>query len=82
MTKIKRGVGKCEKGHTGSFGYPTRPETPYSYCSQCGKEMVWQCPDCGEALPQDSAELGKARFCRECGSPYFGNREGGESEKP
>jgi hypothetical protein len=69
----ERGVGKGEENHPGSFGYPTRPEERYGYCSQCGKPMVWQCPACGAGLPEDSAELETARYCRECGAAYFEN---------
>jgi hypothetical protein len=72
-----KGIGKCEEGHAGSYGYPTRPEQPYKFCSQCGKRMVWKCPNCGAGLPEDSAELETARFCRDCGTAYF---ENGESE--
>lgn len=67
----ERGVGKCVEGHLGSYGYPTRPETSYPFCPQCGKPMVWECPGCGAPVPEDSEELTLARFCRECGSPYF-----------
>ena len=68
---VERGVGKCEESHTGSYGYPTRPEEPYDFCSQCGKPMVWGCSNCAAALPDDNNELIAARFCRECGTPYF-----------
>ena len=68
---IARGVGKCEEDHPGSYGYPTRPEEPYDFCSQCGKPMIWQCSGCEAPLPEDSTELATARFCRECGTPYF-----------
>ncbi|HUF52630.1 MAG TPA: DUF2321 domain-containing protein [Dehalococcoidia bacterium] len=73
MTEDKRAVGKCENDHAGSYGYPTRPEEPYDFCSQCGKEMVWHCPDCNDPLPQDVEELVLARFCRNCGTQYFSN---------
>lgn len=33
--------------------------------------MVWECSGCATPLPEDSAELPTARFCRECGAPYF-----------
>jgi len=68
---IARGVGKCEEDHPGSYGYPNRPEEHYEFCSQCGKPMVWECSSCATPLPDDSGELASARFCRECGSPYF-----------
>jgi len=68
---VERGVGKCEENHTGSYGYPTRPEEPYDFCSQCGKTMVWECPECRSRLPDDTNELIAARFCRDCGSSYF-----------
>ena len=70
-----RGVGKCEKNHVGSYGYPTRPEEPYSFCSQCGKPMAWACPECDAPLPDDANELMSAAFCRVCGTPYFNNPE-------
>jgi hypothetical protein len=70
-----RGLGKCSEDHLGSYGYATRPEEPYPFCPQCGKPMVWQCPSCGVAVPDDSDELLKAKFCRQCGANYF-------SEKP
>jgi hypothetical protein len=73
MKETNRGVGKCENDHTGSFGYPTRPEEPYDFCSQCGKEMVWQCAECLEPVPEDAEELAAARFCRKCGRAYFAN---------
>jgi len=76
---VERGVGKCEENHTGSFGYPTRPEEPYDFCSQCGKAMAWECPTCRSPLPYDTNELIAARFCRDCGSPYFPDSE--EAEK-
>ena len=62
-------VGVFRKG---SYGYPTRPDAPYPFCPQCGRPMVWACPKCGALLPEDSAELLAARFCRECGTGYFG----------
>jgi hypothetical protein len=68
---IARGVGKCEENHPGSYGYPTRPEEPYDFCSQCGKPMVWGCAKCSAPLPDDSAELEAARFCRDCVAAYF-----------
>lgn len=73
MTDENRAVGKCENDHPGSYGYPTRPEEPYDFCSQCGKDMVWACADCNDPLPQDADELVKAKFCRNCGTPYFSN---------
>lgn len=66
-----RGVGKCGNAHLGSYGFPTRPEEPYGFCPQCGDKMVWQCPSCEQPLPDDSTELETARFCRNCGTPYF-----------
>jgi len=71
MEEVKRGVGKCRNGHTGSYGYPTRPDEKYDYCSQCGKAMIWACPSCNEPVPEDPAELAEARFCRKCGNAYF-----------
>lgn len=68
----EQGVGKCAQDHLGSFGYPTRPDEPYGFCSQCGHRMVWQCEECGDPLPADTAELALARFCRKCGHSYFG----------
>jgi hypothetical protein len=72
---VARGVGKCEENHTGSYGYPTRPEEPYDFCSQCGKSMIWVCSSCATPLPDDNNELIAARFCRECGTPYFAEDE-------
>jgi len=66
-----KGIGKCEEGHSGSYGYPTRPEEPYQFCSQCGKKVVWACPSCEARLPEDAGELETARFCRDCGEAYF-----------
>jgi hypothetical protein len=57
----ERGVGKCAKNHAGSFGYPTRPPEAYG---------------CGAAMPDDATELDAARFCRDCGAPYFENGSG------
>lgn len=73
----ERGIGKCVNDHLGSFGYPTRPEEPYPYCPQCGKQMTWKCPNCKEPVPQDTDELTVARFCRQCGAGYFDDQEGG-----
>ena len=67
----ERGLGKCEENHLSSYGYPSRPEEPFPFCSQCGKTMVWECPSCEEPLPEDSAELEAARYCRACGTAYF-----------
>jgi len=67
----ERGVGKCENNHTGSFGYPTRPEEPYPFCAKCGRPMVWACSNCEAPLPDDATELAEAQFCRHCGTPYF-----------
>ena len=66
-----RGLGKCKENHSASYGYATRPEDRYPYCSQCGNAVVWACPKCSAALPEDSAELMVAQFCRQCGSAYF-----------
>jgi len=68
-----RGVGKCAENHLGSYGYPTRPEHPYAFCPQCGHRIVWQCPACDAPVPSDPDELQAARFCRDCGAPYFGD---------
>lgn len=81
MVEQGRGLGKCEQNHAGSFGYPTRPEEPYGFCPQCGKPMVWACPSCAAALPDDSTELIAARFCRHCGTSYFGEEPGAGSPK-
>jgi hypothetical protein len=35
--------------------------------------MVWECSKCGAGMPEDSSELDAARFCRDCGAPYFEN---------
>ena len=72
MAERTRGVGKCAKDHLGSYGYPTRPDHPYGFCTQCGGSMVWECPQCAANLPEDPDELKVARFCRECGTAYFG----------
>jgi hypothetical protein len=72
-----KGIGKCAENHLGSYGYPTRPESPYPYCPQCGNGMVWICAKCSAALPEDSAELVGARFCRYCGASYFDSQEPG-----
>ncbi len=74
----ERGIGKCEESHAGSYGYPTRPEERYQFCAQCGKAMVWACPDCDAALPDDNNELISASFCRECGAAYFPERTDAE----
>lgn len=74
-----RGLGKCRTGHLSSYGYPTRPEEPFPFCSQCGAAMVWQCERCGAEMPQDSEELKAAAFCRHCGAPYFTEQEIGQS---
>lgn len=66
-----RGVGKCTENHLGSYGFPTRPEDPYTFCPQCGNPMVWLCAECEEPVPEDPKELASARFCRACGAPYF-----------
>jgi hypothetical protein len=68
-----RGLGKCVQGHIGSFGYPTRPAEPYPFCPICGNPVVWKCAACGHGLPDDSNELTAARFCRYCGTAYFGD---------
>lgn len=72
---VQRGVGKCESDHAGSYGYPTRPEEPYDFCSQCGKPMVWECSNGTAPLPDDSSELMAAQFCRDCGTAYFPDLE-------
>jgi hypothetical protein len=77
---IARGVGKCEGNHPGSYGYPTRPEEPYDFCSQCGKPMVWECANCAASLPDDADELATARYCRDCGAPYFAEEEASDQE--
>jgi hypothetical protein len=69
--EIEQGVGKCRENHLGSFGFPTRPEEPYGFCPECGNPMVWACPSCARAVPDDPKELAGARFCRHCGVSYF-----------
>jgi predicted RNA-binding Zn-ribbon protein involved in translation (DUF1610 family) len=76
LADSQRGLGKCELNHVGSFGYPTRPEEPYPFCPQCGNRMAWRCGACKAPLPEDNEELLTARFCRECGKPYFPDAEG------
>ena len=68
----ERGIGKCVENHVSSYGYPSRPEELFQFCSQCGNSMVWQCPNCQIPLPDDSTELVAAQFCRHCGTAYFG----------
>jgi hypothetical protein len=70
----ERGLGKCQMDHPASFGYPTRPEEPYPFCPTCGNPVVWKCPACGRELPDDGNELTAARFCRYCGTSYFGEQ--------
>ena len=70
---VERGVGKCKNSHSGSYGYPTRPDEPYAFCPLCGNGMVWSCSQCGRSLPEDSTELEAARFCMHCGAAYFEN---------
>ena len=74
-----RGLGKCTENHISSFGFATRPEEPFPFCSQCGNPMVWACTQCGAALPEDSDELIVARFCRDCGRGYFDGEERSET---
>ena len=69
----ERGLGKCVGNHIGSFGYSTRPEQRYPFCSQCGTPMVWACAACEAGMPDDADELSAARFCRHCGAAYFGD---------
>ena len=78
---IDRGVGKCASDHPGSFGYPTRPEEPYAFCHRCGKPMVWTCPNCESPMPDDPTELAEARFCRNCGTAYFGDEPPAEQQE-
>ena len=68
----ERGLGKCPQDHISSYGFPTRPGQPFSFCSQCGNPMIWECTHCHEPLPEDADELILARFCRDCGTSYFG----------
>jgi hypothetical protein len=72
----ERGIGKCRENHASSYGYPSRPEEPFPFCSQCGNPMVWRCAECGVPLPEDSTELLTARFCRHCGTAYFPDNHG------
>lgn len=67
----ERGLGKCSQDHINSYGFPTRPETRFAFFSQCGNRMVWECGNCKASVPDDGEELAVARFCRECGTPYF-----------
>ena len=67
----RRGLGKCKESHAASYGYPSRPEEPYPFCAQCGNPVIWECPNCKADMPEDSAELQVARFCRLCGAAYF-----------
>jgi hypothetical protein len=69
----ERGLGKCARGHIGSYGYTSRPEQEYPFCPQCGTPMVWRCHACEAAMPDDADELAVARFCRHCGAAYFGD---------
>ena len=76
------GLGKCRENHPGAYGYPSRPEAPYDFCAECGTRMVWECPACSKPLPEDAAELERARFCRDCGASYFELGQGEGSEPP
>lgn len=78
----ERGLGKCERSHIGSFGYSTRPEQKYPFCSQCGTPMVWACASCQASMPDDNDELALARFCRHCGASYFGEAVNESGEQP
>ncbi len=77
----ERGLGKCRNGHLSSYGYPTRPDDPFPFCSQCGCAMVWRCDQCGAELPQDSEELKPAAFCRHCGTAYFAEQSAEREER-
>jgi hypothetical protein len=72
----QKGIGKCAMGHTGSYGYPTRPLRPYNFCPQCGTRMLWACARCRASMPDDPAELLVAMYCRDCGAPYFDEANG------
>ena len=72
MTERTAGLGKCSADHPGAYGYPARPEAPYSFCPECGASMIWACPECNTPLPEDAEELNRAHFCRDCGAAYFG----------
>jgi hypothetical protein len=67
----ERGLGKCAHDHLSSYGFPTRPTQPFSFCSQCGNPMIWECSHCQSPLPEDGDELMLAKFCRDCGKAYF-----------
>jgi hypothetical protein len=67
----ERGLGKCAHDHLSSYGFPTRPAQPFSFCSQCGNPMIWACSHCQAPLPEDGDELMLAKFCRDCGKAYF-----------
>ena len=71
MVDGDRGLGKCVENHGGAYGYPSRPAARFDFCSRCGNRMVWECPACGEPLPEDAEDLELARFCRQCGASYF-----------
>ena len=64
-------MGKCALNHAGAYGYPARPDERYDFCSECGTPLVWECGSCHTPLPEDAEELERARFCRDCGAPYF-----------
>lgn len=67
----ERGLGKCSQDHISSYGFPTRPELPFGFCSQCGQPMAWECGKCHASLPEDADELLSANYCRDCGASYF-----------
>ena len=60
-----RGVGKCEQNHLGSCTHtPSAPvRTPDALAG----------PAYDAPVPSDPAEPQAARFCRDCGAPYFGD---------
>jgi hypothetical protein len=77
----ERGSGKCRNNHAAVYGYPTRPEKPYAFCSQCGDPMAWECSKCHSPLPDEPDELSHARFCRDCGAPYFADDDARTTER-
>ena len=77
----ERGLGKCENDHISSYGFPTRPTEPFAFCSQCGQAMVWKCGECATSVPEDADELKLARFCRQCGTGYFGDEAEDEAQE-
>ena len=70
----------CLNGHVITDRYEKSPNLRKQFCSECGKETIFQCPSCNANIQGDyhvdgvvyltTSEPTAPAYCHNCGKPY------------